>query len=280
MNTISLHGCFGGTLGYYEHAAASTRCDMRFSVFLPAASQKRRMPVLWWLSGLTCTEDNFTTKAGAYRKAAECGMIVIAPDTSPRGANVPDKPEYDLGQGAGFYLNATQPPWVDNYQMYAYVSEELPELVYREFPADETAQGIFGHSMGGHGALTVGLKNPDRYRSLSAFAPIAAPTQCPWGQKAFTAYLGDDQERWREYDATVLMQDAGDRSDWPSILIDQGLDDPFLDEQLQPERFVAACQAAGQRLLFREHAGYDHGYFFIATFIDDHIEHHAAILRT
>jgi len=252
---------------------------MRFTVFLPPQSEDRRVPVLWWLSGLTCTEDNFTVKAGAYRKAAEEGMCIIAPDTSPRGDEVPDDDAYDLGQGAGFYLDATNAPWADHFNMYIYLTEELPELVFANFPVDSEAQGIFGHSMGGHGALTIGLKNPERFKSISAFAPIAAPMQCPWGRKAFTAYLGDDESAWRNYDATELMNTAGDRSDCRSILIDQGLDDNFLAEQLLPNRFAAACEAAGQPLNLRKHEGYDHSYFFIASFIDDHIRHHATILK-
>ncbi|UCG73870.1 MAG: S-formylglutathione hydrolase [Chromatiales bacterium] len=276
MDTVASHRCFGGTLGYYRHASKVNKCDMRFSAFVPLGDGP--FPVLWWLSGLTCTEENFTVKAGAYRYAMQHGVIVVAPDTSPRGDKVPDDEAYDLGQGAGFYVNALQKPWKKNFQMYSYVTQELPELVFNELPADEDAQGIFGHSMGGHGALTIGLKHPDRYKSISAFAPIVAPTQVPWGQKAFSAYLGDDQEAWKQYDACELMRAAGDRSAAPPILVDQGLADTFLAEQLRPELFEAACAAAGQRLILRRHEGYDHSYFFMASFIDEHIEHHAGIL--
>lgn len=277
MNVLEQHRCFGGTLGYYDHEAATTGCAMRFTVFVPAGDEPR--PVLWWLSGLTCSEDNFTVKAGAYQAAAEAGLMVVAPDTSPRGDDVPDDEAYDLGQGAGFYLDATETPWAEHFQMYSYITGELPELVLNEFPANAERQGIAGHSMGGHGALSIGLKHPDRYRSISAFAPIAAPMQCPWGEKAFAAYLGSDRETWRQYDATELMQAAGDRSDYPPIVIDQGLADNFLKEQLKPELFVAACEAVNQKLILREQDGYDHSYFFIASFIDDHIRHHAGILQ-
>ncbi len=250
---------------------------MRFSVFVPADGSGT-FPVLWWLSGLTCTEDNFTVKAGAYRKAAEKGLIVVAPDTSPRGDHVPDDEAYDLGQGAGFYLDATRSPWATNFHMYSYVTRELPSLILSAFPGNENAQGIFGHSMGGHGAITIGLKNPDRYRSISAFAPIVAPSRVPWGQKAFSAYLGDARTDWDQYDATELVMAAGDRSGFPAILVDQGLDDPFLAEQLRPEIFEEACGQVSQKLILRQHEGYDHSYFFISTFMDAHIEHHAAIL--
>jgi len=278
MEMFSESRCFGGAIGYYRHEARATRCPMRFTVFVPPQADEHPLPVLWWLSGLTCTEDNFTVKAGAYRKAAETGLIIVAPDTSPRGEAVPDDEAYDLGQGAGFYLDATKPPWSEHFNMYRYVSEELPELVFAEFPGRADAQGIFGHSMGGHGALTIGLKNPGCYRSISAFAPIVAPMQCPWGQKAFSAYLGDDHSAWSEYDATELMTNARDRSAYAPILIDQGLDDDFLTEQLMPEKFSAACETVDQRLNLRRHTGYDHSYFFIASFIDDHIQHHADIL--
>jgi len=277
MDTVASHRCFGGTLGYYQHASKVNKCDMRFSVFVPLGDGP--FPVLWWLSGLTCTEDNFTVKAGAYRYAVQHGLMIVAPDTSPRGDDVPDDDAYDLGQGAGFYVDATRRPWSRNYHMYSYVTDELPELLFKEFPGDESAQGIFGHSMGGHGALTIGLKHPDRYQSMSAFAPIVAPTDVPWGQKALTAYLGADREQWVPYDSCALMRAAGDRSDAPPILVDQGLADNFLEEQLQPERFETACADVGQRLILRRHDGYDHSYFFIASFIDEHIEHHAAILK-
>jgi S-formylglutathione hydrolase len=278
METISVNRCFNGSIGFYRHDAMTTGCSMRFSVFSPPQAEHSRVPILWWLSGLTCTEENFTVKAGAYRKAAESGLIIVAPDTSPRGADIPDDEAYDLGQGAGFYLDATIPPWSDHFNMYRYITEELPELVFAEFPGKVDHQGIFGHSMGGHGALTIGLKNPDRFRSISAFAPIVAPIQCPWGQKAFSAYLGDDQSSWHEYDATELMTHAGDRSTFPGILIDQGLSDDFLDGQLMPHKFAAACETVNQSLDLRMHAGYDHSYYFISSFIDDHVKHHADIL--
>jgi len=278
MEIMSVSRCFGGSIGYYRHNASTTKCSMRFTVFSPPQAEENSVPVLWWLSGLTCTEDNFTVKAGAYRKAAETGLMIVAPDTSPRGENVPDDEAYDLGQGAGFYVDATNPAWSEHFNMYRYITEELPQLVFAEFSGNISDQGVFGHSMGGHGALTIGLKNPDRFRSISAFAPIVAPMQCPWGQKAFSAYLGDDDSTWCEYDATELMTHAGNRSACPGILIDQGLDDDFLDGQLMPDKFAVACESVNQRLELRKHAGYDHSYFFISSFIDDHIQHHADIL--
>lgn len=279
MEKIAEHRSFGGTLGFYSHVADSTSCTMKFSIFVPPGIQSGLAPVLWWLSGLTCTEENFTVKGGAYRSAAEAGMIVVAPDTSPRGAGVADDDGYDLGQGAGFYVDATESPWSEHYGMYSYITDELPSLVFTNFPADSAAQGISGHSMGGHGALVAGLRNPDRYRSISAFAPIVAPSQCPWGRKAFSAYLGTaDQTRWAQYDATSLMLAVGERAGRAEILIDQGIADDFLDEQLRPELFEQACVDAGQSLRLRRHEGYDHSYFFIASFIDDHVRHHRRIL--
>jgi len=279
MDTISEFRCFGGTVGYYRHDAATTGCRMRFAAFVPRQAAVRPVPVLWWLSGLTCTEENFAVKAGAFRKAAELGLLIVAPDTSPRGPNVPDDEAYDLGQGAGFYVDATVAPWAANFKMYTYIAEELPDLVMDAFPADMNAQGIFGHSMGGHGALTIALNRPEQYRSVSAFAPIVAPMNCPWGRKALRAYLGDDVDDWRAYDATALMTDGGDRSAFPEILIDQGSADEFLAAQLMPERFAAACRMRRQSLRLRMQEGYDHSYFFIASFIDDHLRHHAEILR-
>jgi len=276
MEVISWQACFGGTVLYCSHPSAITRCDMRFTIFLPPQAGDR--PLLWWLSGLTCTEDNFTVKAGAYRCAAELGLVIVAPDTSPRGEGVADDEAYDLGQGAGFYLNATESPWSGNYQMYSYITEELPALVAAEFPVDMAAQGISGHSMGGHGALTIGLKNPEVYKSLSAFAPIVNPVDCPWGKKAFTAYLGADSSSWAEYDSCLLLGSAGERAQFPPILIDQGTADDFLEGQLRPERFAAACVEAGQKLELRMQEGYDHSFFFVSTFIEDHLRHHAAIL--
>lgn len=277
ISTSAEHAVFGGKLGYYKHAAKTTSCDMRFTVFVPPLANSK-WPVLWWLSGLTCTEDNFTVKAGAYRKAAELGLIIVAPDTSPRGKEVPDDPAYDLGQGAGFYLDATQEPWSHNFKMESYMAHELQQLVLSTFPADPSKQGIFGHSMGGHGALTLALKYPDTYKSISAFAPIVAPAQVPWGRKAFTAYLGGDRETWLRHDAVQLMRQAGDRRNKAPILIDQGEADQFLTQQLKPELFEAACQAVGQSLTLRRQVGYDHSYFFIQTFIENHLAHHASIL--
>jgi len=251
---------------------------MRFSIFLPPQATVEKRPVLWWLSGLTCTEDNFTSKAGAYRLAAELGLIIVAPDTSPRGDKVPDDEAYDMGQGAGFYLDATQSPWSKHFRMYSYITAELPALIAAEFPVNPDAQGIAGHSMGGHGAITIGLKNPEMYKSVSALSPIVNPLDCPWGQKAFSAYLGEDKASWAEYDACELMQAAGDRSTYPAILIDQGDADAFLEEQLKPQNFVKACEAVGQQVNLRMQPGYDHGFFFVSTFIEDHLRHHAAVL--
>jgi S-formylglutathione hydrolase len=277
LETIAENRCFGGVQGIYAHAAETTACRMRFALFRPAQAEREPRPVLWWLSGLTCTEENFTFKAGAQRFAAEYGLILVAPDTSPRGVNLPgDSAAYDFGVGAGFYLDATVEPWARHYKMESYVTKELPALVFDRFPARRDRQGIFGHSMGGHGALTLALKNPAAYRSVSAFSPIVAPMRCPWGQKAFKGYLGADQETWRPHDATELIQ-AGKRHAG-TILIDQGSKDQFLREQLMPELFVAACREAGQKVELRLQDGYDHSYYFIATFIGDHFRHHAAIL--
>jgi S-formylglutathione hydrolase len=250
---------------------------MRFGVYLPPHAQRGPVPVLYWLSGLTCTEENFITKAGAQRVAAELGLAIIAPDTSPRGLNVAGEAEsYDLGLGAGFYVDATVAPWSQGYRMYSYVQAELPQVVGAEFPVDPSRSGIFGHSMGGHGALTLALKNPQQYRSVSAFAPIASPMRCPWGSKALSAYLGSDQGQWREYDATALIAERG----WagPPILVDQGTQDQFLESQLMPELLVQACERKGVRLDLRRQEGYDHSYYFIASFIEDHLRFHAAAL--
>lgn len=278
LEIVNRHGCFGGTVTYYRHESSATGTLMRFSAFVPADAQAA--PLLWFLSGLTCTEDNFTVKGGAYRMAAELGLAIVAPDTSPRGPGVADDPAYDFGQGAGFYLDATQAPWASHFRMERYIAQELPSIVAKHLPVDAHRQGIFGHSMGGHGALTLALKYPQQFTSISAFAPIVAPTQVPWGRKAFAGYLGPDEAAWAGHDACVLMRRAGDRRGMPAILIDQGTDDPFLHEQLRPELFEAACSEAGQALTLRHHAGYDHGYFFVSTFIDDHLRHHAAVLRT
>ncbi len=280
METLSEHAAFGGTVGFYRHASSATSCDMQFSVFVPPQAAEGPVPVIFYLAGLTCTEETFMIKAGAQRLAAELGLMLVAPDTSPRGDGVPDDPDggWDFGLGAGFYLNATASPWDRHYQMYDYVAAELPALVMSEFPADSHRQGITGHSMGGHGALTIGLKNPDTYRSISAFAPICSPINCPWGQKALPNYLGSDESAWRQYDATELVKSVV-ALPTSKILIDQGLADQFLERELHPHLFEAACAERGVALELRRHAGYDHGYYFIATFADDHLRHHAAILR-
>lgn len=252
---------------------------MRFAVFVPPGDGK--FPVLTWLSGLTCTEETFMIKAGAQRVAAELGVMLVAPDTSPRGEGVPDDADgaYDFGLGAGFYLNATAAPWDHHYHMYDYVTRELADLVCSEFPGERSRQGIFGHSMGGHGALTIGLKNPQQYRSISAFAPICNPMNCPWGRKAFANYLGEDREAWRQYDATELVQSGAGGRPAHAILVDQGMADQFLEEQLHPHLLERACRDNEVSLKLRRHDGYDHGYYFIATFMEDHLRHHAAILR-
>jgi len=277
--TLSRHAAFGGVVGYYRHAAAATACDMRFSVYLPPQAERRRVPVLWYLAGLTCTEETFMIKSGAQRVAAELGLALVAPDTSPRGVPLPgDSASWDFGVAAGFYLDATVEPWSRHYRMYSYVSRELPALVAAHFPVDPARQGIFGHSMGGHGALTIALKNPERYRSISAFAPIAAPMQCPWGQKAFNGYLGADRESWRAYDASELIRALPSVDGRPPLLVDQGLADAFLEQQLLPDRLEKACAEMRYPLTLRRQPGYDHGYYFIATFIEDHLRHHARAL--
>jgi len=250
---------------------------MRFGVFLPPQADAGRVPVLYWLSGLTCTEENFIVKAGAQRVAAELGLAIVVPDTSPRGLGIAGESDsYDFGLGAGFYVDATAAPWSNGYRMYSYVAKELPGVVADCFPVESASSGIFGHSMGGHGALTIALKNPSRYKSMSAFAPIASPMRCPWGQKALTGYLGTDAARWREYDATALIEDRG----WtgPPILVDQGTNDQFIETQLKPELLREACERRGIALDLRLREGYDHSYFFIATFIEDHLRFHAAHL--
>ena len=273
MQTISENRCFGGIQGVFEHASRETGTDMRLAVFVPG-DVAGPMPVVYWLSGLTCTEENFTVKAGAQRVAAELGLILVAPDTSPRGEGVPDDLDgaYDFGIGAGFYVDAVEVPWRAHYRMRSYVESELPALIAEHFPADPARQSILGHSMGGHGALTIALRHPERYRAVSAFAPICAPMDCPWGRKALGGYLGADQAAWRQYDACALIEDG---ARVPEILVDQGGDDGFLEEQLQPERLRAACEAAGIPLTLRLQPGYDHSYFFIATFIEDHLRWHA-----
>jgi S-formylglutathione hydrolase len=272
---LSEHACFGGVQRFYRFDSAAIGLPMRFSVYLPPGADGQRLPVLFYLAGLTCTEETFMTKAGTQRVAAELGIILVAPDTSPRGAGVPGEADsWDFGLGAGFYVDATEEPWSRHYRMYSHILE-LRELVLAELPADRARVGIFGHSMGGHGALMLALRNPDLFHSVSAFAPIAAPARCPWGRKAFGGYLGPDESAWRAYDATELMARAG-RALFPDgILIDHGLADKFLAEQLYPEAFEDACRAAGQPLELRRHAGYDHGYYFISTFVEDHLRFHA-----
>lgn len=278
ITILNSHRCFSGSLHYCGHESDVLGCSMRFTTYLPDQSRGRLVPLLWWLSGLTCTEENFTIKAGAYAEASRLGIAIIAPDTGPRGEGVADDPAYDLGQGAGFYVDATERPWSAHFHMYSYVTRELQQEVTAEFPVDEGRQGISGHSMGGHGALVLGLRNPDIYRSISAFAPIVAPSQCPWGQKALTAYLGPNEAPWADYDACKLLESAGDRSGYPGILVDQGASDQFLEEQLKPELFEKAAQQSRQRLELRMQPGFDHSYFFVSSFIGDHLRHHMAIL--
>lgn len=267
--------CFGGTVGYYSHASISCDGEMKFSIYQPPQAQSQSLPVLYFLSGLTCTEENFMAKAGAQQFAAKYGLILVAPDTSPRDTGTPgEDDEWDFGTGAGFYVDAIASPWSAHYRMYSYVTEELPALIREHFPVCDRAS-IFGHSMGGHGALVCALRNPDRYCSVSAFAPIVAPTQVPWGQKSLSLYLGEDQSHWQNYDATELVR----KTQFPgSILIDQGSRDRFLADQLRPDLFEQACKDVGQPLTLRMQEGYDHSYYFIASFIEDHIRHHAQAL--
>jgi S-formylglutathione hydrolase len=276
LEVLSEHRCFGGRQLFLRHQSREIGLPMKFSVFLPPKAAQQKVPVLTYLAGLTCTEETFMIKAGAQRGAAELGLMLVAPDTSPRGTDIPGQSDdWDFGIGAGFYVDATEAPWSKHWRMYSYVNKELPELIAAEFPADASRRGVFGHSMGGHGALISALKNPDIYRSVSAFAPIAAPSRCPWGQKAFNGYLGGDKAKWNDYDASVLVAARAFPSE---ILIDQGLSDQFLKEQLYPEVFEEAATQSGQRLTSRRHAGYDHGYYFIQSFIADHLRHHARLL--
>jgi len=268
--------CFGGTQLTLAHDSETTGTRMRVGVYLPPAAKAGPVPAVYYLSGLTCTEENFTVKAGAQRMAAEAGIIVVAPDTSPRGDGVANTPDYDLGQGAGFYVDSVVQPWAKHFKMYSYVAQELPALIADTFPVKREAVGICGHSMGGHGALTLALRHPETFKSVSAFAPIVAPSQVPWGRKAFTAYLGPDESAWRQHDACQLLRE---RSFSSQILIDQGDADPFLDEQLQTWRLVDVLKETGQSAKVRMQPGYDHSYFFITTFIDDHLRHHARILK-
>jgi len=267
---------FGGYLNRYRHSSTSCQCEMTFSVYLPPQAQQRAVPAVYWLSGLTCTDDNFRTKAGAQRYAAELGLALIIPDTSPRGADVPDEPErYDLGQGAGFYVNATREPWSGHYQMYDYITRELPQLVEANLPLLAGVKSISGHSMGGHGALICALKNPGAYRSVSAFAPICHPVRCGWGETCFSAYLGDDRSDWQAWDATQLIEAGATAS---ALLVDQGTVDEFLAEQLYPQDLDAACAAHGIPLILRMQEGYDHSYHFIASFLGEHLAWHARAL--
>jgi len=275
MERIEHRAVFGGWQDVYKHRSEVLGCDMTVGVYLPPQAATQALPVLYWLSGLTCNEQNFITKAGAQRYAAEHGVILVVPDTSPRGDQVADAEGYDLGKGAGFYVNATQEPWAAHYRMYDYIVDELPALVEANFQVTG-ARGISGHSMGGHGALIIALKNPGRYRSVSAFSPIVAPREVPWGEKAFTAYLGTDRAEWAQWDATALVADAAERL---PLLVDQGDADEFLGGQLRPQLLEQACAAAGHPLTLRLQPGYDHSYYFIASFIGEHIAHHAAALR-
>ncbi len=277
METLATHKVHGGTLRYLRHDSEATGTPMKLSAFVPAGTGP--FPVVIWLSGLTCTEDNFTTKAGAYAAAARLGLIVVAPDTSPRGEGVPNDEAYDLGQGAGFYLDATQAPWSQHFRMETYVTRDLIGLIEAELPGDGR-YGISGHSMGGHGALTLALRHPERFKSVTAFSPIASPIRCPWGEKALTAYLGEDRATWEDHDATSLLAaGAAAQFGYDDILIDQGTADPFLVDQLKPELLIEAAARIGQPITVRMQEGYDHSYFFIASFIADHLDWHAERLK-
>lgn len=275
LTEVSSNKMFGGLQKVYSHESKETKCTMKFGIFLPPKAEDTKCPVLYWLSGLTCTEQNFVTKAGAQCVAAELGLIIVAPDTSPRGVNIEGEDDsYDFGSGAGFYVDATETKWKNNYRMYSYITKELPDVINSNFNTEPQKTAIFGHSMGGHGALICALKNPGKYKSVSAFAPISNPMQCPWGQKAFKGYLGDSQSNWEEYDASVLVK----KYNGPplDILVDQGKSDNFyVDKQLLPENLISACASNKQPIQFRLQEGYDHSYFFIATFMEDHIRHHA-----
>lgn len=275
MERIEHRACFGGWQDVYRHRSEVLGCEMNFAIYLPPQAAQKKLPVLYWLSGLTCNEQNFITKAGAQRYAAEHGVVIVAPDTSPRGEDVADAEGYDLGKGAGFYVDASQQPWAAHYRMHDYVANELPALIEANFPVTD-ARAISGHSMGGHGALSIALRNPGRYRSVSAFSPIVAPSQVPWGEKAFSAYLGEDRDAWKAWDATELVKTATEKL---PLLIDQGGADEFLDGQLKPQLFAEAAAAAGYPLTLRMQPGYDHSYYFIASFIGEHLAHHAVALR-
>lgn len=281
LELVEEHRSWGGVQRTYRHDSKSIGLPMRFSVFLPQQASSGKVPALFYLAGLTCTEETFAIKAGAQRYAAEHGIALISPDTSPRGAGIPNEgAAWDFGVGAGFYVDATEEPWSKHYRMYSYVTQDLREAVLAELPVRGDRLGIFGHSMGGHGALVLALRNPDLYRSVSAFAPIAAPSRCPWGVKAFSGYLGQDREAWKTYDASELVAGAAAGRFAEGILIDQGLADQFLAEQLYPDVFEAAAAARGQKVVLRKHDGYDHGYYFIATFIGEHVAHHARVLSS
>ncbi len=272
----SEHSCFGGTQGFYSHQSREIGTAMNFAVFLPPQAQQGRVPALYYLAGLTCTDETFMIKAGAQRLAAELGLMLVSCDTSPRGLGYAGESEHwDFGVGAGFYLDATESPWSKGYRMGSYINQELPELIEQAFPARADRRGIFGHSMGGHGALVTALRDPDRWHSVSAFAPISNPVSVPWGEKAFRNYLGEDRSLWQDWDASLLMARRAHAS---MILVDQGMADPFLERELRPEALEAAAQDSGQALRLRRHAGYDHGYYFIQTFIADHLRHHAKAL--
>jgi S-formylglutathione hydrolase len=276
LERVSESRCFEGRQIVYKHPSSACACTMRFAVYLPPAAERGPVPALYWLSGLTCTEDNFSVKAGAQRYAAELGLALIIPDTSPRGVNIEgEDAQMDVGTGAGFYVNATQAPWASHYRMYDYIRDELPAVVNANLPVDPARKSISGHSMGGHGALIVGVRNPESYRSVSAFAPISSASRSAWGQHALTAYLGADRASWSDYDAAEVIRRTPSRHE---LLVDQGMADPYL-EQLRPDELKTACAASGQRLNFRERAGYDHGYYFVSTFIAEHLRFHAAALR-
>lgn len=278
LEEISSAKCFGGSQKVFKHHSSELKCDMKFGVYVPPISAAQKVPVLYWLSGLTCTEQNFITKAGAQRTAAEQGIMIVAPDTSPRSCGIEGEDDsYDFGSGAGFYVDATEENWKTNYRMFSYVTKELPVLIASNFPVLPEKQSVFGHSMGGHGALICFLKNPGLYKSVSAFSPICNPVQCPWGQKALAGYLGSDKETWKEYDATELVKNYD--GPIPDILIDQGTADQFYPSQLLPENFVEACRLKNVPVTLRMQEGYDHSYYFISSFVEDHVKHHARHLK-
>lgn len=279
IETKERHSSFGGVQGVYSHHSDAVSGEMEFSVYTPPQAADAPVPVLFYLSGLTCSQDNVTTKSGFQRMAAELGLIIVCPDTSPRNTGYAgEDDDYDFGSGAGFYVDATTKPWSATYKMYSYILDELPKVIAEHFPAEASQAGIFGHSMGGHGALVIGLRNPDKFRSISAFSPIVAPMQVPWGIKAFSGYLGENRDDWEPYDATQLI--ASGHKSASKILIDQGLGDPFLNEQLRPKLFEKACQDAGQPVEIRLHDAYDHSYYFISSFMEDHLRHHAEVLKS